>query len=207
MSLRGTQHYGNCLDSVPLRVRSAVEGARRLDFPFCVRPEIGRLLAVLAGGLPAGARAGETGTGTGAGLAWMVDAARDDVTFVSIEQDGDRVAVARTVFADRANVEILHGDSATIVEQGPFDLLVLDGGPGSGKGDDVPVDPTSCLVPGGLITVDDFTPMSQWPPTHGGEIDTARLHWLTHPALDATEIRVAPDLAVVVGRRRHRTGR
>jgi predicted O-methyltransferase YrrM len=205
MSLHGTQRYENLRDSVPLRVRSAVEGARRLEFGFCVRPEIGRLLAVLAGGLPAGARVGETGTGTGAGLAWMVDAARDDVAFVSIEQDTDRVAVARTVFADRANVEIVHGDSATIVERGPFDLLVLDGAPGSGKGDDVPVDPASCLVPGGLVTVDDFTPMSQWPPVHDGEVDAARVHWLTHPALDATEIRVAPDLAVVVGRRRHGT--
>jgi len=107
MSLHGTQRYENLRDSVPLRVRSAVEGARRLEFGFCVRPEIGRLLAVLAGGLPPGARVGETGTGTGAGLAWMVDA--------------------------------------------------------------------------------------------------ARVHWLTQPALDATEIRVAPDLAVVMGRRYHGT--
>jgi hypothetical protein len=36
-------------------------------------------------------------------------------------------------------------------------------------------------------------------------VDAARVHWLTQPALDATEIRVAPDLAVVMGRRYHGT--
>jgi hypothetical protein len=29
------------------------------------------------------------------------------------------------------------------------------------------------------------------------------MHWLTHPELDATELRLAPDLAALVATRRH----
>jgi hypothetical protein len=56
-------------------------------------------------------------------------------------------------------------------------------------------------VPGGTVVVDDFTPATGWPPLHEGEVDRARLHWLEHPALRATELRLAPDLSAVVGTR------
>jgi len=201
MSLGGTASYHDTDHLVPARVRTAVAAAEQLDFMYCVRPEIGTLLAVLAGGLPAGARVGETGTGTGAGLAWMVEAAGPGVSFVSIEQNPRQVIAAREVFADRPEVEIIEGDSSTIADHGPFDLLVVDGGPGSGKGGDSPIDPGAALVPGGTLTVDDFTPMTSWPPRHNGAIDEPRVHWLDHPDLHSTEIRVAPDLAVLVCRR------
>jgi len=201
MSLGGTESYRSFDGALPDRVKAAVATAERLEFGYCVRPEIGRLLAVLASGLPTGSIVGETGTGTGAGLAWMVEAARPDVRFVSIERVESQVVSARPLFADRPNVEIVHGDSASITDHGPFDLLVLDGGPGSGKGPDAPMDPLVGLVPGGTLTVDDFTPMGQWPPRHAGEIDTPRQHWLDHPHLLSTEIRVAPDLSILVCRR------
>lgn len=57
------------------------------------------------------------------------------------------------------------------------------------------------LRPGGTLTVDDFTPMTTWPPTYNGEIDEPRHRWLTHPELQTTEVRVAEDLAVLVCRR------
>ncbi|MFE2043535.1 hypothetical protein ACFXAZ_21940 [Streptomyces sp. NPDC059477] len=59
------------------------------------------------------------------------------------------------------------------------------------------------LAPGGTVVVDDFTPATGRPPTHDGGPDTARLHWLTHPALHTTELRLAPDLATLVGTLRH----
>jgi hypothetical protein len=37
-----------------------------------------------------------------------------------------------------------------------------------------------------------------WPPRFGRQVDQARMHWLTHPALDAAELRLAPDLAALV---------
>lgn len=201
MSVGGTASYAAFTGTVPERVRAAVAAAEVLAFPFCARPEIGRLLAVLASGLPAGARVGETGTGTGAGLAWMASAARRDVSFVSIEREETQVIAAREIFSDLANVEIVLGDSASITDHGPFDLLVLDGGPGSGKDTCEPLDPTVGLVAGGTLTIDDLTPMTQWPPRFDGELDEARVHWLTHPELQSTEIRVADDLSVLVCRR------
>ena len=201
MSVGGTSSYAAFAGTVPDLAQTAVAAAETLDFEYCARPEIGRLLAVLAGGLPAGARVGETGTGTGAGLAWMVSAARPDVNFVSVEREAARVDAARRVFDGYGNVEIVHGDSDVITARGPFDLLVLDGGPGTGKDSSPPVDPLLALAPGGTLTVDDFTPMTSWPPRHDGAVDEPRVHWLTHPELHTTEIRVAADLAVLVCRR------
>lgn len=201
MSLGGTFLYDLDDESVPPLVRRAVGAAVGLGFELCVHPGTGRLLQVLAAGVPAGGSVGETGTGTGAGLAWMVSGARPDVRFLSAEIDADRAAAAREVFADHANVRIIDADSATVFGDGPFDLLVHDGGPGSGKGGDEPVDPSEVLTEGGVMTVDDYTPMEAWPPMFDGSVDQSRLHWLTHPDLLATEVRVAPHMAVVVGRR------
>lgn len=204
MSMGGTASYATTTVDVPSLVRAAVADAERLGFPLCCRPEIGRLLHVLAAGVPAGGRIGETGTGTGAGLAWMVCATRPDVSFVSIELDATLADAARARFVDHPNVTVVTGDAAAIGDHGPFDLLVLDGGPGSGKGDHPPADPDAVLVPGGVLTVDDFTPMTAWPPRHEGRFDEPRAHWLTHPSLHSTEIRVADDLAVLVCRRLNR---
>lgn len=166
-----------------------------------MRPEIGRLLAVLAAGLPPGSLVGETGTGTGAGLAWMASAAGPDVRFISYELDPRRAAAAQAVFEPQANVEVRCGDAAEIRGAGPFDLLVLDAGPVSGKTPgSTPIDPATSLRAGGTMTVDDYTPTTGWPPVFGGEVDESRVHWLDHPMLRSTEIRVADDLAVVVCR-------
>ncbi|MGW4647152.1 hypothetical protein [Kitasatospora sp. NPDC004289] len=42
---------------------------------------------------------------------------------------------------------------------------------------------------------------NEWPPRYQGEPDTARLHWLGHPALRAVDLRLAPDLSTVVATR------
>ena len=62
---------------------------------------------------------------------------------------------------------------------------MLDGG-AHGKSGGIPADPEELLKPGGTVVID----------------DQARMHWLTHPALDAAELRLAPDLAALVATRR-----
>jgi hypothetical protein len=37
---------------------------------------------------------------------------------------------------------------------------------------------------------------------YDGQVDEARMHWLTHADLNATELRLAPDLAALVATRR-----
>jgi predicted O-methyltransferase YrrM len=204
MSISGTDAHATADPAtLPPLVRRALAAACRHGFAYACRPEQGRLLYALAGG--ARERIGETGTGCGVGLAWLASGAREGVRLFSVERDAERARVAAEVFADRPEVEVIHGDWRRIEEHGPYDLLVLDGG-GTGKtpGDD-PADPARLLTPGGTVVVDDFTPATAWPPLHEGAPDRARLHWLKHVALDAVELRLAEDLATLVGTRRRLT--
>jgi hypothetical protein len=175
-------------------VRSAVGEAQRLGFPLSCRPEHGRLLQVLGRGTQG--VIGEIGTGTGVGLSWMASSGTM-ARLVSIELDEERADAARSVLGDRAT--IITGDGAELQQHGPFDLLVIDGGGFGGKRGEVPLDPVAWVKAGGTFTVDDFTPSDPWPPD-----DPGRSLWLSHPDVVATEIRLAPDLATIVARRRGR---
>jgi predicted O-methyltransferase YrrM len=197
MSEYGTTAHASSGD-LPELVRRAVRAAVELDFPLSCDPAQGRLLRVLAGGV-AGGVIGETGTGCGAGLAWLATGAVPGTKLVSVEREPVRRTAAAEVFRSRPDVTILSGDWTTLAASGPFDLLVLDGG-GQGKGDEPPLEPRDWLRPGGSLVIDDFRPMDCWPPTYQGDPDHARLHWLRHPDLLATELRLTPTLATVVAR-------
>lgn len=196
MSLDGTASHDQVEDLPPL-VRKALETARLHGFTNSCLLSQGRLLQVLAGGLGEGV-IGETGTGCGVGTAWMASGARREVRLVSVEADGARAEAARAVFADSPQVTVVHGDWRELRGFGPFDLLVLDGG-GQGKGSEPPIDPRQWLQLGGLVVIDDFTPTASWPPVHDGHPDHARLDWLRHPDLVATQVRTQPDAATVIG--------
>ena len=98
------------------------------------------------------------------------------------------------------NVRVLCGNWTELRDHGPFDLLVLDGG-GKGKepDEDPPLEPNSdWLAIDGAVVLDDFTPTG----AAGEQLhDIARQYWLQHPALQATEIRLSPSLATLVGMR------
>jgi len=206
----GTASYDGEADLPPL-VERAVELARSMRFPFSCHPAQGRLLALLAQGRPAGL-IGETGTGCGVGLAWVATAADAAARLVSIERDAARAEAVRALFASDERVEVLSGDWPALLEHGPFDLLVLDGG-GSGKViGDTQVDPPAALRCGGSLVIDDWTPWDSWPPRERGEfdgvqgsrehLDRARLHWLQHPDLLASEVRLTATLSTIVAMRR-----
>lgn len=196
MSVSGTSSYRDA-GPLPALVTAAVELAEELGFPSSCRVEQGRLLTALASG--AVHSIGETGTGCGVGLAWLVSGRRPGVRVVSVEQDAVRAERVARLFAGVPDVEVVHGDWTLIAEQGPFDLLVVDGGNGK-KGP--AADPEELLRPGGSVVIDDFTPLHEWPPMHEGEPDHARLSWFNHPALLATEVRLAPDLSTIIATRR-----
>ena len=201
MSPRGTSRYVTAgLEAFPAGVARAVEAALELDFELSVHPATGGLLAELAAQCGPGALLAETGTGTGVGVAWLASTAPADAHIVSIELDPTRAAAARKVHADDARVEIITGSAHDLWSRGPFDLLVLDGGPGAGKDDAPPIDPRAVLAPTGVVVIDDFTPTEEYPPRFAGEIDQVRLHWLEHPDLATEDRVVAPDMAVLIGR-------
>lgn len=200
MAVGGSSAYSDVGELPPL-VAAAVALASRLNFDNSCAPEQGQLLSVLARGWRGG-RIGETGTGCGVGLAWMVEAADPNTSLVSIELDPRRASAAAGLFAGHPQVRVEQGDWRELVEHGPFHLLVLDGG-GKGKDPsvDTPLDPAAgWLAMGGTVVLDDFTPAGS---PDAPEHDAVRRHWLDHPLLCATEIRLSPTLATIVGVRVH----
>lgn len=201
MSFGGTAMYRELDPStVPAKVVQAVAAAEKIGFDLCVHPATGRLLQSLGAGIAAGGVVAEIGTGTGAGLGWLSSYANQEVSFVSIEIDEQRASAAREVFADVANVAVLHGDAGELYAKGPFDLLVFDGGWGTGKTGGKMVGLADVVKPHGMFTIDDFTPMTEFPPQFEGAADTGRLAWLNHPDVLATEVQVAPTMSVLLGR-------
>ena len=184
--------------ALPPVVRAALESAERLDFPWSCTPETGSLLAVLARGVDRG-RIGETGTGAGIGLAWMIDATSPATAIVSVEHDPVLERHARRTFAGRSNVTIVGGDAVRLLDHGPFDLAFLDGG-GSGKAEE-PLDPRVLLAVGGVAVIDDLTPWTSWPPSWDGQPDPARLFWHEHPDLATAEVRVSAIESVLLATR------
>ena len=195
MSRGGTNAYAG-VAGLPALVERAVRAARDDGFALSCLPSQGRLLQLLAAGVGDGV-IGETGTGCGVGLAWLASGAHPGARLFSVDSDFRVADVARDVFRDTRGVSIVHGDWTQLRRYGPFDLLVLDGG-GQGKKGEPPLDPDEWLRPGGLVVLDDFTPGAGWPPIHDGKPDRARLFWLEHPRLLATEIRTQPDAATIL---------
>jgi predicted O-methyltransferase YrrM len=187
----------NQIAGLPRLVSEAVELGRSMHFDNSCAPEQGRLLSVLAAGRTGG-RIGETGTGCGVGLAWMIEATDPGTSFVSIEIDPDRAAAAAGFYRDFPNVHVVEGSWQKLMDHAPFDLLVLDGG-GKGKDPaiDSPIDPSDgWLAMGGMVVLDDFTPAGQ---PGAEQHDPAREYWLNLPRLRATEVRLSPTLATIIG--------
>ena len=179
------------MHAVPPSVTRAETLAGQLGFTRSCTRETGRLLHVLAG-QRGRARVGEIGTGAGVGAAWIVSALRADVPFVTVELDEERARAAAGLFAEDANVRVLHGDwHALTPAEAPFDLLFYDGG---GKqrpdldGDDV----VSLLAPGGTVVLDDLTP------GRAVDGDPVRGFWLAHASLAAVEVVLSPATAAIL---------
>ena len=191
-------------DGVPAGVLAAVAAARSVGFSLCVHPATGRLLAALASGVPAAGSIGETGTGTGAGVAWMRSTCPPTARITSIEFDEQRAAAAAALFADDPATTIVNGEANALADHGPFDLLVIDSGAHeAGPLHRAVLEPRDLLRPGGVLFKDDLWPMTGWPPrTYGGEVDELRIRLFEHPDLLTTEVTVAEGYAVQLARLR-----
>lgn len=174
--------------AVPALVRAAADRARLAGFPLSCAPDVGRLLAVLAGQLPAGARVLELGTGTGVGTAWLVSGLgqRTDVTVTTVEID-PRTAALAAAGDWPAFVRLRRGDALEVLaEGGDFQLIFADAEAGKWEGLDRTI---GALAPHGLLIVDDMTPTPEWPAEQHAHQRDVRHTLLTSPLLTSVELR------------------
>ncbi|MFJ2897320.1 O-methyltransferase [Streptomyces sp. NPDC087218] len=182
---------------VPSRVTAAERVASEMGFEKSCIPEVGRLLGLAAASKPHGVVA-ESGTGSGVGTAWLHSGLGPGARLVTVERDEELARRAAGIFADDERVSVLTGDWRLLDQHAPFDVFFCDGG---GKRDDARK-VVEHLAPGGLLILDDFTPSPHWPPRFEGEVDELRLFYLTHPALEATELLTTPTSSVIIATRR-----
>ena len=72
---------------VPGGVQTAAKAATKAGFPLSCDPGVGRLLGVLAAGVPPHGAILELGTGAGVGLAWIVAGLVGLITFRKYRMD------------------------------------------------------------------------------------------------------------------------
>jgi predicted O-methyltransferase YrrM len=154
-------------------------------------PEVQRLLAALVAAKPGG-RVAEIGTAFGEGAAAIAGALPADATFVTVEPDDERFAVARDALAG-TRAELVHARWQDVLPaRGPFDLIFFDGGT---RGESIEL-AISLLAPGGVLVKDDLEPGA---PVEG---DVVREALLLDERLVAVEFAVAAGMAAIIATRR-----
>ena len=94
---------------------------------------------------------------------------------------------------------MLAADWSTLRNKGPYSLLFLD----PSVPEDAGVDAVADLVePGGIVVLDDFDAVREWPPITYGRVDVLREGWLSDERFTAVEVMVASDAAVILATRR-----
>jgi len=186
------------IDETPELVRGALSIAQSMGFTHSCSDETGRLLRLLASQFTAGTIA-EIGTGCGVGAAWMASALSPSVHLVTVELDEMRANASQSLFARTPNVTVLLGDWSQLRAQAPFAMLFADGG--NAKENGAP-DLVEMMRPGGLIVLDDLTPIEQWPAEWQGGQDPVRDFWLNDDRVLAAEIRVSPSSSILLATRR-----
>lgn len=161
--------------------------------------EVGKLLRVLAAAVPSDGRILELGTGTGVGLAWLVDGlgSRTDVEVISVELDADLAAVA-TAGDWPPFVKIECGDAlAFVAHPERYDLIFADAQGGKWEGLDSTID---SLKPGGLLLVDDMEPSEYMHDEHRVKTVEVRDRLLSSDRIFHVEMTWATGLILCVRR-------
>jgi predicted O-methyltransferase YrrM len=178
----------------PELVTRALALAAQRGFERSCLPEVGELLLVLAGRCR---RALELGTGTGVGSAWLLAGLPADGALVTVEADAGLVTAAQAMLAD-PRVTFVHADWHEALAHGPYHLAFVDIAEAKREPDAV----VGALAPGGLVVIDDLTPLERQPPERREREDPVRQAWLSHPALHVVELRTSAAWSALVAARR-----
>lgn len=185
---------------LPATVAASYARARRHGFTLSCEPEVGRLLASLAAGVPADGSILEMGTGVGVGTSWIVHGlgARNDVRVVSVDLDESASTIAHEATWP-AWVTLRVADVLDVLGGlGGFDLIFADAQGGKWTGLDRTI---AALRPGGLLLVDDMTPPEWMDDAHERHTARVRATLLGHPDLVATELACGSGMILCTRRR------
>ncbi|MDI2127826.1 O-methyltransferase [Yinghuangia seranimata] len=177
----------------------AHQHARDLGFTLSSNDTVGRLLAVLAAAVPSGGRILELGTGTGVGTAALVAGlgGRTDATVTSVEYD-EAVAARAADNAWPSYVALRTGDAVELLPGlGTFHLVYADAPGGKWTGLDLTI---AALEPGGVLLVDDMTPLDRWSDEHRVNQAAVRETLVTHPDLLTCELADGEGLVLCTRR-------
>lgn len=118
---------------------------------------------------------------------------------MTVERDPVSADAARRFLGGRSEIEIVCADWRTILDRGPFELVFTDVPDAKVVGGDAVIAATK---PGGLIGIDDLTPLDQWPEEWRGQPDDVRDFWFGASGVEAVEVRTAITEAVILAVRR-----
>lgn len=166
--------------TLPPQLLSIEAKTRELGFTMASGRRLGALLRTLAAAKP-GARLLELGTGTGLSLAWLADGMDTESVVISIDNDKELIALARSFFPGDTRIHLLHMDAAswiTSYEGEPFELVFADAWPG--KYSHLPA-LLNLVKPGGLYIVDDLIKQPTWPAGHKEHVSRFLKFMETHP--------------------------
>lgn len=146
-----------------------------------------------------GGRLLELGTGCGVGTTWMASGlhVEADTRLITVDTNPELTLAVSSLFSEWPTVEVRTGDWRDPLASAPFDMIFVDVAEAKASGID---DILDALANGGLVLIDDLTPMELWPAEWRGRPDPIRETWLNHPRLDSVELRVAEDHAVILAR-------
>lgn len=178
---------------VPYLVERAKQLAGSLGFTSSCLDEVGMLLQVLAGSMTSG-RIADIGTGCGVSAAWLSSATHLDVYTV----DENLAPEVGELFRGCGQVHPLQGDWRDVLSYGPFRFMFVDAKPAKVAGVDALVQSTEV---GGLLVLDDLTPVEFWPDQYKQKPDPVREAWLNHPQLASIEIRTSLKASAIIARR------
>lgn len=176
--------------STPLLVEKALELAHKKSFQKSCIPEVGQLLRLLIAGARPGSVA-EIGTGCGVSSAWMLAGLQSYHQFISVEKDRALYQGVSELFANQARATLILGDWREILNHQPFQFIFVDVGEAKDAGADAVI---GAIALGGLILLDDFTPLH----LRADKTDTRRETWLKDSRLIATEILTTPTTAAIL---------
>lgn len=178
----------------PPLVQKALELAEAFGFENSCRSEVGQLLRLFVAQAKPGTVA-EIGTGCGVSSAWMLSSLQQNQAFVSVERDPSLHEAVSELFALQPRVTFLLGDWRDILKHQPFQFVFVDVADAKDNGVDIIIEATAL---GGLIVLDDFTPLQ----LREIKSDAGREQWLEHPKLFSTEILTTPTASALLAVRR-----